>query len=155
MSRDKLPLRWAEPERPLVAMDVDAKKETTPDQSPTLYLNREREIPGGLQGMADLNGGGRPDSLIIGLGLAPERSLTNDGTPRNLPLSSLRMRCSANSSALTWFVLPRLLICRTSDYPGRTECSNRQLARRTGLKKELFVTLKKEAYRCAVCERGR
>jgi hypothetical protein len=26
---------------------------------------REREIPGGLQATTDLNGGGRPDSLII------------------------------------------------------------------------------------------
>jgi hypothetical protein len=36
----------------------------------------EREIPGDLQATTDLNGGGRPDSLIIGL--APGRSLTND-----------------------------------------------------------------------------
>jgi hypothetical protein len=39
VSRDKLPLGWAEPEqppRPPPATDVDAKKETIPDQSPTL-----------------------------------------------------------------------------------------------------------------------
>jgi hypothetical protein len=36
----------------------------------------EREIPGGLQATTDLNGGSRPDSLIIGL--APGSSLTND-----------------------------------------------------------------------------
>ena len=39
VSRDKLPLGWAEPEqplRPLPATDVDAKKEPIPDQAPTL-----------------------------------------------------------------------------------------------------------------------
>jgi len=39
VSRDKLPLGWAEPEQPsraTPATDVDAKKEPIPDQSPTL-----------------------------------------------------------------------------------------------------------------------
>src|SRR4051794_32015913 len=42
-------------------------------------LIREREIPGGLQATTDSNGGGRPDSLLIGL--APGSSVTNDGPP--------------------------------------------------------------------------
>jgi hypothetical protein len=39
VSRDKLPLGWAEPEQPshsMPATDVDAKKETIPNQAPTL-----------------------------------------------------------------------------------------------------------------------
>jgi hypothetical protein len=39
VSRNKLPLGWAEPEQPLrppPAADVDARKETIPDQAPTL-----------------------------------------------------------------------------------------------------------------------
>jgi hypothetical protein len=42
------------------------------------FVGGEREIPGGLQATTDSNGGGRPDLLIIGIGLAPERSLMND-----------------------------------------------------------------------------
>ena len=48
VSRDKLPLGWAEPEQPsraTPATDVDAKKEPIPDQSPTLPKKKNHWSP--------------------------------------------------------------------------------------------------------------
>jgi hypothetical protein len=48
VSRDKLPLGWAEPEQPLhppPATDVDAKKEPIPDQSPDEFEQLLENLP--------------------------------------------------------------------------------------------------------------
>jgi hypothetical protein len=51
VSRDKLPLGWAEPEQPLRpprATDVNAKNETIPDQSPINHQHYPRRKTTGV-----------------------------------------------------------------------------------------------------------